>query len=300
MSWSRLAVSLAAGTLLAAPAWAWNQYKTGQGKPMRWPAAALAAPITYTVDESGLGADGLQLGEVRAAIAAGLAAWQGVGCPPCHAAPLANGFADAGVAPAAPVGLGCAGTDAFGCSERVPDGNQLVFVHQQADWPYGWGVIAMTVVSARPQTGFIADADIAFNDAHFAFCATACTADRVQLEAVVRHEAGHFVGLDHSQDPAAVMYGQPPKVIAKPTAMSGDDEAGLCAAYGQEIAGAACAKAVAAKAGQPAGAGGCGAGRGAGWLGVLGVALVVIRRKSETAFGAIKAGSRSVETPESP
>ncbi len=233
---------------------------------MRWPAVALAAPLTYTVDETGLSADGLQLVEVRAAIQAGLGTWQAVSCGPCAIRPIAKGFGDVGVTAPAAIGLGCVATTTTGCVQWGPNGNQCVFIHAAVDWPYSAGVIAMTVLTARTDNGVIVDADIALNDAAFAFCAQSCSSDRIHLEAVFRHEAGHFVGLDHSSLPAAVMHGVPPKVIAKPTPMTDDDVAGLCAAYADEVTPVACAQPEATTARQPIGApktkdGGCAAGR---------------------------------------
>ncbi len=261
---------------------------------MLWPAVALAAPLTYTVDETGLSADGLQLGEVRAAIQAGLGTWQAVSCGPCASRPIAKGFGDVGVTAPAAIGLGCVATSATGCAQWGPNGNQCVFIHAAVDWPYSAGVIAMTVLTARTDTGVLVDADIALNDAAFAFCLQSCPADRIHLEAVFRHEAGHFVGLDHSAMPTAVMHGVPPKVIAKPKPMTDDDVAGLCTAYADEVTPVSCAQPVATTVMPPVGAsksgdGGCKTGHARpGWpwpvvylcLAALGLRLVR-RRKAD-------------------
>lgn len=59
---------------------------------------------------------------------------------------------------------------------------------------------------------------------------TAPTAPQIDIESVALHEAGHALGLDHSSDPAAIMYPTyQPGAIAR--TLSVDDLAGLRALY---------------------------------------------------------------------
>ncbi|MBM4343964.1 MAG: matrixin family metalloprotease [Deltaproteobacteria bacterium] len=235
-----LALAVVALALAAEPAHAWRQYHTSTGKPMHWPALALAAGVTYSVDDSGLGAQGGPSAALAAAIAAGFGAWGAVACPPCGVRPWQPPPHDVGWRPAAAVGMACQATDLLGCKHWEPNGNQVSFAHTAAQWPFGAQVVAMTVVSAAASTGEIVDADIALHTATFGFCLGSCAPGQFDVAAVVQHEAGHFAGLDHSLDPAAVMFTQGTAGIGAQPALSPDDRAGLCGAYAQRVAAATC------------------------------------------------------------
>ena len=276
------------------PLAAWQQYYTSTGLPMRWSPAALQQPIDYSVDETGLLADGLGLAATGTAIQAAMAQWQAVQCPQwalgpgCKAIQQSTGltFGFAGLAAPQPIGLGCAPTMVTPCTDLGPNGNQIVFVHDGAKWQYGKGVIAMTVVSAAKATGWIADADIAVNDAGYSFCLSPCPAEKIHLGAVVLHETGHFLGLDHSAQASAVMYATPPATITKTGELHLDDRAGLCAAYLPELATttASCTSSSAAKPSKPVAVDGCTAGASPawpGWLAALGLALMKLRRRRQ-------------------
>jgi hypothetical protein len=67
-------------------------------------------------------------------------------------------------------------------------------------------VIAVTKVHFGA-TGEIFDADIAINSARHDFTLTdRLGPDNYDLVSVLTHEVGHFLGLDHSDEPASVMY----------------------------------------------------------------------------------------------
>ena len=70
------------------------------------------------------------------------------------------------------------------------------------------GVIAKTKAHFV-KSGEIVDADIALNSARHDFTVSDDPAAvRYDLVSVLTHEVGHFLGLDHSDDPEAVMYWQ--------------------------------------------------------------------------------------------
>lgn len=257
--------------LLPRPAHAWHQYFTSTGAPMHWPAAARSA-LPYSIDATGLASDGLSNAAVFAAVDSAFTRWPLVACPVCKATaqagpctkdqscserPLDVHFVSLGWHPPASIGLSCAPTDSGPC-DYEPDGNQVLFIHEAKAWPFGSLVIAMTVVSALPKTGDIADADIALNDAGFAFCLDACVAGQVHLGAVILHEAGHFLGLDHSEQPDAVMFAKPPAQITAMGELTADDKAGICAIYPVDVT-ATCPPAAQDAAGGRAGTGSCSA-----------------------------------------
>lgn len=122
--------------------------------------------------------------------------------------------------------------------DAEPD-NVVVFIRTAAQWSALPGAspstIALTFISHVPSTGEIIDADIAFNDAGYTF-----TVDDdaeglgVDLLSAITHEAGHFLGMGHSEDTEATMYGDyglrgEDKLAARTLAQ--DDIDGVCALY---------------------------------------------------------------------
>lgn len=300
-----LAAVAAFGWLLAAtPCHAWQQYHTTQGKPMRWSVESLKHPLVLDLDDSGLSNDSLSPAAVLQATQTALLQWQQLNCPmeategvqaqcadgSAASRPLGIEFGSPEWRPAQAIGLGCAATAELPCATLGPNGNQITFVHAANNWPYGKGVIAMTVVSAVKSTGLIADADIAVNDAGYSFCLATCLPGQIHFGEVILHEAGHFLGLDHSADPAAVMFAKPPEVINKMGALAADDKAGACAAYAATAAAPTCSPLGGTAASD---SGGCGAGAaGSGWpsMGLLLAAVVGWARRRH--FTAVSNTSR--------
>ncbi|MCA9516798.1 MAG: matrixin family metalloprotease, partial [Myxococcales bacterium] len=89
-----------------------------------------------------------------------------------------------------------------------PD-NIVVFIKDSQRWRDIPGAtntqIALTIIAHNPETGEIADADIAVNDAAFAFTTEDDATAGVDLLSALTHEAGHFFGLAHSKDVDATM-----------------------------------------------------------------------------------------------
>lgn len=128
------------------------------------------------------------------------------------------------------------------CSRAAYDrsgSNQNVITFHDDAWPLGIGspVIALTTVSFDPQSGEIVDADIEINSAQHVVMpidGDNVPARAFDLQAVLTHEIGHFLGLAHSPDINAMMYpsdqpdgrGRVPKRTPHEV-----DAAGICAIY---------------------------------------------------------------------
>lgn len=94
---------------------------------------------------------------------------------------------------------------------------------------------AVTIVWHSETSGEIYDADILVNEemGPFGVCpSNGCTDGlTVDLENVITHEAGHFLGLSHSADDESTMYFQAERGEVEKRSLGADDVAGLCAAY---------------------------------------------------------------------
>lgn len=106
--------------------------------------------------------------------------------------------------------------------------NTLMF--RDDDWPYAKNRLAITTVTYNLDTGEIRDADMEFNSAEADFTTTEDAVD-VDLESVVTHEMGHFLGLAHSPSSTATMFADYPPGSVNLRTLEADDVAGLCATY---------------------------------------------------------------------
>jgi hypothetical protein len=134
---------------------------------VRWP----DAPIRYFVSERDI--PGVTAGEFRAAVRRATSTWEAV--------PGARlRFEDQGFTTAQPVGLD--GRSTLGFLDR-PDLDR---------------VLGATSLLVDAETGALVEADIFFNTRFGWSVAPQGDAGRVDLESVVLHELGHFIGLGHS------------------------------------------------------------------------------------------------------
>jgi Matrixin len=109
-------------------------------------------------------------------------------------------------------------------------GNANIIMFRDNGWPYAPFEIALTTVTYNLDTGEIYDADMELNSTDFQFT-TGDTGVVVDLASIVTHEMGHFLGLNHSPNTDATMFGNYERGTTTLRDLSDDDSAGICAIY---------------------------------------------------------------------
>jgi hypothetical protein len=117
-------------------------------------------------------------------------------------------------------------------------GNANVWMFRHSQWPYAATALAVTIVTFDADTGAILDADVELNAA--AGLAAGQTPDGYDLESIVQHEAGHFLGLSHSAVRDATMWRRIARGTTEARTLAADDAAGICNAYPPTRTLAAC------------------------------------------------------------
>lgn len=118
-------------------------------------------------------------------------------------------------------------------------GNANVLVFRDDAWPHetdtGLGnadTLALTTVTYDVDKGDIYDADIEVNTAHNHFTTSDDPGlDDVDLLSVLTHEAGHFLGLAHSDVGGATMFPDYLRGTIDIRSLDPDDVAAICLAY---------------------------------------------------------------------
>ena len=124
----------------------------------------------------------------------------------------------------------CSGLDTTysGSTTRRPstyDGHSTIG-WLESGWPFDSNAIGVTQPQFSP--GQIMEADMSLNGQHFTWITGSGSGSSVNTYSIVLHEGGHYVGLDHSSERAAIMYFAYSGGIG---AIGADDSAGICALY---------------------------------------------------------------------
>ncbi len=91
---------------------------------------------------------------------------------------------------------------------------------------------ALTSVTFNPKTGIIGDADIEINSQYFPISVVdPPESDHVDLRNTLVHEVGHFIGLDHVDNPNSTMYYAADVGDTDKRSLAQDDIDGICHIY---------------------------------------------------------------------
>jgi hypothetical protein len=112
--------------------------------------------------------------------------------------------------------------------------NANVWMFRDAVWPYEGedSTLALTSTIFEKSSGALLDADVEINSHGNPITTTSISSEvKRDLQAIVTHEAGHFLGLGHSMDPSATMFAMYSPGDLRYRSLTPDDQAGICAIY---------------------------------------------------------------------
>ena len=189
------------------------QFCLNGGKPLFWRNAC----VSFSTQQSGSPQRGLDVHTSRNVIAGGLSKWMSVDCG------------------GAPPGIQVFDFGAVECAKQeynqdAPNAN--IWMYRDGFWPYSASshTLALTTITFNVESGEIFDADVEINSADNPLT---LGDDNVQadLDSIVTHEAGHFLGLAHSCSSDATMFPSYKFGEVKLRSLDADDAAGICDIY---------------------------------------------------------------------
>jgi hypothetical protein len=127
----------------------------------------------------------------------------------------------------------------------APNMNSILFLEDWEGHELPLDAFAVTLVWNIKDTGEIVDADMLLNPSlgKLTICGNACLDgdNDIDLQNVITHEAGHFLGLAHSDVAESTMSSTAPVGEVEKRDLTEDDRLGLCEVYGALPTPAACA-----------------------------------------------------------
>jgi MYXO-CTERM domain-containing protein len=192
--------------------------------PIAWPTAC----VSYAVHEDGSPKLGISAAQTGAVVDEAFNSWSSVTCA------------------GAPLSLATENKGNVTCN--LPEynqkgGNANVWMYRDSAWdeatPGASGgsldasALAVTTVTFHEPTGQIYDADVELNSQYADFTLGDAAPD-VDLLSIATHEAGHFLGLDHSEYPEATMFFAYAPGDTGQRTLSPDDTAAICAIYPED------------------------------------------------------------------
>ncbi|MDH5672212.1 MAG: matrixin family metalloprotease [Myxococcales bacterium] len=129
------------------------------------------------------------------------------------------------------------GLSECGSPEHAPrdkNTNSIIFVEDWTERGLPAEAFGLTLIFHSPESGQIFDADMQINETmgELSICDGPCPEGQFDLQNVVTHEAGHFLGLGHTPVPTAAMHGEAELGEIRKRFLTSDDVAGICETFG--------------------------------------------------------------------
>lgn len=190
-----------------------------EGTLLAWP----SMPVTYQIEQEA--SSQISLSDATPIVDRSFAKWGQVTCAGNPAKQPSLAFENLG-----PTDAGYEPCDGGPCGFS-PYAAPHVVIFRDQTWPHNdpANTLAITTVTFGSESGRIFASDMEINSGqHTLSTSVPPPVGAYSLEAIVTHEAGHFVGLAHSQVNTAVMYAfyQPDAVT-----LTDDDVGGICSIY---------------------------------------------------------------------
>lgn len=185
------------------------------GRPLYWASSI----VTWSIQKDGSALDGISAETLREVVDNAFVRWEAADCGGgTHPKISLEGY------PTGNPFIVCSKPE---YNQDQPNANVITF--HDAAWPYaesGAETLALTTVFFNPNTGEIYDANVEINSNLQTFALTEAQYPTVDLNAVLTHELGHFLGLSHSSITSATMFSN---YDAGMKTLEADDVAAICA-----------------------------------------------------------------------
>lgn len=184
------------------------------GAKLYWPSSC----VSFSLQKDG--SEHIDFAEVKRVVAESFVAWSQIECPDGVATMAFSQYADTVCHKA----------------EYDPSGtnaNNVLFQDYKWEYASSDNTLAKTTVTYDTDTGEIFDSDIELNHAYNEFT-TGDVAVEYDLQSILTHEIGHFIGLDHTSDFLGTMNASYDKGSTDLRTLESDDQAAICAAYPPE------------------------------------------------------------------
>ncbi|HTA89551.1 MAG TPA: matrixin family metalloprotease [Polyangiaceae bacterium] len=192
------------------------QHCVTTGDPLAWPSSC----VSFSVQQDGSKKYGITAEAFGTMLTAAFGRWVGATCLD-------------GSSPALSIeNIGVAACDQV--EFNLASANANVWMFRDDVWPYAGGedALGLSTVHYDPDTGDIQDVDVEINSAGVKLSiGDPVDPDGADLESIVTHEAGHFLGLSHTLIAGSTMIGGYTLGDSSQRILGADDSDGICATY---------------------------------------------------------------------
>lgn len=193
------------------------------GTPLFWASSC----VSYSIQEDGSPLQGISATDLQGVVGQAFDRWLSASC--FGATSLSLSVEDRGFAACSRQEFN-KGPKARNANIWTFDDDEMAMSDPSGGLKIDATALALTLVNFNIQTGELYDADVQLNSGLADFTLSD-TLVHIDLASVVTHEAGHFLGLDHSYVLGATMAPRHPPGDVRIRDLSFDDVQGICATY---------------------------------------------------------------------